>query len=188
MPPIKKVDQLPEETRDWLKQALKDGGFSGYEEIANDLNQRLEEGGHSLRLHRASVQRFGAEYKEFVKYQEEAGAWAADWMNDQGLEDEANRHSVLFQMLTSLAFKFMKSEMREDKVVDPKELHFIGRMMKDIMASSGMREQLIAKEAERIKAEERASAADVAGKAAKQAGMSADTVEEIKAVILGVEK
>ena len=143
MPPPRKVDLLPAEQRDWLKQALKDGGFSGYEQIADDLNDRLEVGGYSLRIHRASVQRYGQEYREFVKYQEEAGAWAADWINDQGLEDEANRHGVLFQMLTTLAFKFMKDQMVEGQEVDPKELHFIGKMMKDIMASSGLREQMM---------------------------------------------
>ncbi len=187
MPPVKKVDLLPAEMKDWFKQALKDGGFSGYEQIAEDLNTRLEDEGYSLRIHRASVQRFGAEYKEFVKYQEEAGAWAADWMNDQGLEDEANRHSVLFQMLTSLAFKFMKSQMVDDKDIDPKELHFVGRMMKDIMASSGIREQLVAKERERIKDEERSRAASMVEKIAKKAGMTAETVEGIKAEILGVD-
>ena len=187
MPPVKKVDLLPDEIKTWLKQALKEGGFSGYEQIADDLNERMEAEGYSMRIHRASVQRYGAEYKEFVKYQEEAGAWAADWMNDQGLEDEANRHSVLFQMLTSLAFKFMKSQMVEGNDVDPKELHFIGRMMKDIMASSGMREQLLEKEAERIQIEERSRAADMVEKIGKKAGMSAETVEGIKAEILGVE-
>jgi hypothetical protein len=187
MPPPRKTDLLPAEMKDWFKQALKDGGFSGYEQIADDLNARLEEAGYSLRISRAGAQRFGAEYKEFVKYQEEAGAWAADWINDQGLEEEANRHGVLFQMLTTLAFKFMKGQMEDGREVDPKELHFIGRMMKDIMASSGIREQLIAKEKERIQEEERTRAATMVEKIATKAGMTAATVEGIKAEILGVE-
>jgi hypothetical protein len=41
----------------------------------------------------------------------------------------------------------MQAEMIKDaKEIDPKSLHFIGRMMKDIMASSGIREQLVAAE------------------------------------------
>jgi len=142
MPPRSKVEMLPAEQRDWLKTALKESGFSGYEEIADQLNGKLDEAGISMRIHRASVQRFGQEYQTFVKYQEEASAWAAEWMQDQGLEDEAKRHSVLFQMLTSLAFKAMKDRMGSGGEVDPQELHFLGRMMKDIMASSGIREKM----------------------------------------------
>lgn len=143
MPPRRKIDLLPGEFRHWLQDELKECGFSDYEGVAERLNFRLEKEGVSLRVHRASVQRFGQEYREFVKYQEEAGAWAADWITDQGLDDEANRHGVLFQMLTTLAFKFMKDQMVEGQEVDPKELHFIGRMMKDIMASSGLRENML---------------------------------------------
>lgn len=161
MPPPRKVDLLPPELRRWLQDELKLRGFSGYEELAEVLNSRLEEEGISLRVHRASVQRFGQEYQEFVKYQEEAGAWAADWINGQGLEDEANRHGVLFQMLTTLAFKFMKGQMAEGQEIDPKELHFIGRMMKDIMASSGLREKLL--EAERAAQSEKLDQAVASG-------------------------
>ncbi len=187
MPPPKKVDRLPGEIRDWLRQTLKDAGFSGYEQIAEELNARLEAEGHELRLARASVQRFGQEYREFVRYQEEAGAWAAEWITDAGLADEADRHGVLFQMLTTLAFKYMKGQMDEGHEIDPKDLHFIGRMMKDIMASSGIREQLAEKERARIQAAERARAAEAVVSVAASQGMSGATVEAIKAEILGVK-
>lgn len=187
MPPAKKVDRLPGEIRDWLRQTLKDAGFTGYEQIADELNARLAAEGHELRLARASVQRFGQEYREFVRYQEEAGAWAADWITDAGLADEANRHGVLFQMLTTLAFKYMKGQIDDGQEIDPRDLHFIGRMMKDIMASSGIREQLAEKERARIRESERARAAETAASIATSQGMSGATVEAIKAEILGVK-
>lgn len=143
MPPPKKVDLLPDSQRDWLKTALKEGGFSGYEQIADDLNERLEAGGYSLRIQKSAVHAYGQEYQQFVKYQDEASAWASGWMSSEGLEDEAKRHSVLFQMLTTLAFKAMQSRMVDAAEIDPKELHFIGRMLKDIMASAGLREKLV---------------------------------------------
>ncbi len=187
MPPPKKVDRLPAEIRDWLRQALKDAGFSGYERIADELNARLEAEGHELRLARASVQRFGQEYREFVRYQEEAGAWAAEWITEAGLADEANRHGVLFQMLTTLAFKYMKDQIDEGNEIDPKDLHLLGRMMKDIMASSGIREQIAEKERARIQAAERNRAAEAIESVGASQGMSAATVEAIKAEILGVK-
>lgn len=174
MPPPRKVDRLPSELRRWLQDELKERVFSGYEDLAEALNSRLEEEGSRLRIHRASVQRFGQEYREFVKYQEEAGAWAADWISSEGLEDEANRHGILFQMLTTLAFKFMKDQMIEGQEIDPKELHFIGRMMKDIMASSGSREKML--DAERAAQSERLEEAVASGEIDRAAAEKARAI------------
>lgn len=139
MPPPRKVDLLPEELRAWLKDELKVRGFADYLGLAQALNDHLEETGSELRLSHRAVHAFGAEYREFVKVQEEASAWAQDWMQDMGLEDQAQRHNVLFQMLTTLAFKTMQAEItKEGSEIDPKNLHFIGRMMKDVMQSSGV--------------------------------------------------
>lgn len=139
MPAPRKTDLLPAELRQWLKEALIAQGFGGYEALAEELNFRLEEAGSELRLSHRAVHVFGTEYREFVKVQEEASAWAQEWMQDMGLEDQAQRHNVLFQMLTTLAFKTMQAEITKDVAeIDPKNLHFIGRMMKDVMQSSGV--------------------------------------------------
>ena len=111
MPRPRKVDLMPEELRGWLKEELRARGFSDYEGLADDLNFRLEEAGMQLRIGKSAVHNFGQEYEEFVKYQEEASAWAAGWMNDNGLEEEAQRHNVLFQMITTLAFKPPKNHL-----------------------------------------------------------------------------
>lgn len=151
MPPPRKVDRLPADIRAWLQAELKGRGFGDYVALTEDLNFMLEERGEELRLGKSAVHAYGQEYAEFVKYQEEAGAWAASWMADNGLEEEAQRHNVLFQMVTTLAFKVMAAQMnREGDEIDPKELHFIGRMLKDVMQSSGIREKLVAEERERV--------------------------------------
>lgn len=144
MPPPRKIDLLPDELRDWLKDAMRARGFGDWEALADELNDRLEAEGLELRVQKSALHAYGQEYREFVKYQEEASAWAAGWMAEQGLEEEAKRHNVLFQMITTLAFKVMQSQMTKDgETIDPKDLHFLGRLMKDVMASSGIREKLI---------------------------------------------
>ncbi|HAW49176.1 MAG TPA: hypothetical protein DCX34_18415 [Roseovarius sp.] len=178
---------MPEELRGWLKEELRARGFSDYEGLADDLNFRLEEAGMQLRIGKSAVHNFGQEYEEFVKYQEEASAWAAGWMNDNGLEEEAQRHNVLFQMITTLAFKVMQAQMtKQGGEIEPRELHFLGKMLKDVMSSSGIREKLVAEERARAAREARESAAETAVKAAHEAGMSEDMAEEIKSRILGV--
>ncbi len=144
MPPPRKVDLLPPEIRSWLQEELKARGFGGYEELAESLNRRLAAEGLELRIRKSALNAWGQEYERFIRYQEEASAWAAGWMAEQGLEDEAKRHNVLFQMVTTLAFRVMQARMLKDgEDIDPRELHFLGRLMKDVMASSGMREKLI---------------------------------------------
>ena len=147
MPPPRKIDLLPAEFRGWLQDELRSRGFSGYEDLAESLNFRLEEAGLELRIRKSALHAFGQEYEAFVKAQEQAAAWAADWMQGEGLADEVKRHNVLFQMVTTLAFKVMQAQMlKEGDEIDPRELHFLGRMLKDVMHSSGIREQLAAAE------------------------------------------
>lgn len=145
MPAPRKVNLLPDELKGWLKDELKARGFAGYEDLAEALNFRLEEMGSELRIQKSALAEFGAEHREFVRLNEQAAAWTTEWMTSEGLQDEANRHNILFQMITALAFKVMQSQMlKTGEQIDPKELHFLGRMMKDVMASSGIREAILA--------------------------------------------
>lgn len=176
MPPPRKVDLLPAEFREWLNAELVARGFGDYAGLAEDLNARLEAEGLELRIGKSALHVHGRDYEAFVKAQEQASAWAAGWMNENGLEEEAKRHNVLFQMVTTLAFKAMQSQMsREGDEIDPKELHFIGRLLKDVMSSSGMREKLVADE--RVRIAEEAAAAERRVQAEKlEAGVAAGAI------------
>ena len=172
MPPPRKIDQMPLELRDWLKAELIARGFGDYEALSETLNFRLEEAGLELRIQKSAIHSFGQEYREFVKLQEASSAWAEEWMGENGLADDARRHNVLFQMITSLAFKVMQGQMtREADEIDPKELHFLGRMMKDVMQSAGVREQLVAAErkAQSAKLDAAVASGDIDAEAAARA-------------------
>ncbi len=188
MPPPKKVDLLPAELKAWLQDALKARGFSDYVALSEELNFKLEEQGLELRIGKSAIHNFGTEYEQFAKLQEEAGAWAQQWMSDNDLSDEAERHHVLFQMMTSVAFKVLKSQMAKDgDEINPQELSFLGKMMKDIMSSSGIREKLMSEERERIAREAKQDAAETVKKHAGKAGMSEEITDAILSDILGVD-
>lgn len=139
MPPPRKIDLLPPEFRRALQDELRESGFADYEGISDRLNFRLEEAGLELRIQKSAIHAFGAEYKEFVRLQEQSSDWAKEWMGEVGMEDQAQRHNVLFQMLTTLAFKVMQSTVnKKGEDIAPQDLHFMGRMMKDLMSSSGI--------------------------------------------------
>jgi hypothetical protein len=147
MPPPRKVDLLPPELRKWLQDALRARGFADYEALADELNWKLEEAGQLLRIQKSALHDFGSEYKEFVRLQEQASDWAKEWLGDMGMEDQAQRHNVLFQMLTTLAYKVMQAEVnKQGGEISPQNLHFLARMMKDVMSSSGMVQSMRDKE------------------------------------------
>ena len=139
MPPPRKVDLLPSELRQWLQEELRARGFADYEALAEALNWRLEEAGLDLRIRKTALHEFGSEYREFVRLQEQASDWAKEWLGEMGMDDQAQRQNVLFQMLTTLAFKVMQAEVeKEGTDISPQNLHFLARMMKDVMSSSGI--------------------------------------------------
>lgn len=161
MPAPRKVDLLPPEMRDWLREELVERGFADYEALADALNTKLSLSGSTLTIQKSAIHRFGSEYQEFVKMQEEAGDWVEGFVREVGMDGEAERHSALFQMLTALAFKTMKSRMSEE-ATDPKALADLAKMLKDVMASSGMRQKLLADEEKRLREEAAADAARAA--------------------------
>jgi hypothetical protein len=147
MPVPRKIDLIPAELRDWLREALVARGFSGYEQLAEDLNFRLEEAGSEIRIQRSALQDFGQGWKEFVKVNEMASRWSKEWLATEGFEAHADRHDVLFQMLANVAFKQLQGEIqKEDTDIDPKNLHFMGRMLKDLMSSSALSQAIREKE------------------------------------------
>ncbi|MDO5648850.1 phage protein Gp27 family protein [Paracoccus sp. (in: a-proteobacteria)] len=168
MPPPRKIDQLPPDIRAWLQDTLHARGFADYVAVTDELNAKLSDAGKIINLHHATVHRFGQEYRKFVETQETASAWAQGWMLENGLEEEAKRHNVLFQMVTALAFRAMEARMMDEGAeIDPKDLHFIGKMLKDIMASAGIRQNMLA--AERKMQSEKLDAAVASGDIDKEA-------------------
>lgn len=156
MPPPKKVELLEPDLLEWLHAELKDRRFGDYVALADELNAKLEEQGLDLRIGKSALHNYGQEYEKFAKLQQEASSWAEQMFADFDLTDEAKQHRVLFQMMTSLAFKVLKSKHEDNgDEIDPQDLQRLARMMKDIMASSGMREKLLADERARIAKEAR---------------------------------
>jgi len=186
MPQRRKIDRLPERLRNWLREELQARGFSGYDDVTAALNARLEDEGLDLSIGARAVRVFGAEHAEFTRLQREASGWAAEWMGRNGLEDEALRQSALFEMITTLGFKLLKSRMTSaGEEIDPRDLAMMGRMMKDLMASSGLRESLADRERARLVEAERKAGAGRAAEAARKADLSPEVAASIRAAVQG---
>lgn len=183
MPAPKKLDLIPPELRDWLQEVLRARGYGDIVAVTEELNDRLAQEGVELSVGKTAVGNFS----KLLKDQQEAFAMAETLLDDMDIERESDMHRVLMQMIATAAVQLMRSVSEEEKHLDAKDLMSLGRMLKDLMSSAGIREKLKEDERARVAREAREAAAETAVQAAQTAGMSADTVEAIKGAILGVE-
>lgn len=184
MPPPKKLDLIPIELRQRLATALQERGFSDIVEVTEELNFWLDEAGLEVRVGKTSV----GEFSKLLKDQRDAFAMAETLLADMDIEAESNMHKVLMQMIATAAFQMMNAVSQDaDAQLDPKSLANLSRMLKDLMQSAGMREKLREDEARRIARQEREKVAETLEEKAAQLGFTRDTVQSIRADILGVE-
>lgn len=186
MPQPSKLDLIPEELRRWLAEELRARGFAEIVDVTEALNFRLEEEGLQISVGKTAVGNFS----KSLKMQREAFAFAETLLSDLDIEAEGELHKVLLQMIATSAVQYMRSAQEEDKEIDPKDLMNLGRMLKDLMHSSGLREKLLDDERRRIEAKARAEALEQVDSnledAASEAGLSEDVVAQLRRKIAGV--
>ncbi|MEM7270146.1 MAG: phage protein Gp27 family protein [Pseudomonadota bacterium] len=161
MPRGRKIDKLTDTHRDWLREEIVKAGYGDYEDIAENLNARLAASGSAFRIQKSAIAEYGRELKEnarlteFARLQERSMEWARRTASDVGIEAEAESHRVLVQMLNNLAFKSLESQADDPIGMDPKQLHFYARALKDLVSSSGLREKQLSDAEERGRERER---------------------------------
>ncbi|MBW4708639.1 DUF3486 family protein [Roseobacter sp. YSTF-M11] len=183
MPPPRKLDLVPEELVARLKQMLSDRGFSDIVEVTEEFNTMLEVDGIQIRVGKTAV----GEFSKMLKDQREAFSMAETLLSDMDIEAESDIHRTLMNMIAVSAMQMMRSVREQDGHLDPASLMNLGRMLKDLMGSAGLREKLLADERVRVAREATVKAAEAGAKAARQAGMSEELENQIKAEILGIE-
>lgn len=151
MPPPKKLDLIPEDMRRWLAETLAAEGFGNILAVTDALNARLAEEGVEITIGKTSV----GDFSKALKDQREAFALAETLLSDMDIEAEGELHKVLMQMIATSAVHMINSVREEGGHLEPKDLMSLGRMLKDLMSSSGMREKLLADERARVAREAR---------------------------------
>ncbi len=183
MPPPKKLDLIPLEFKQRLASLLQERGFADIIDVTEELNFWLDDAGLELRIGKSAV---GA-YSKLLKDQREAFSMAETLLGDLNIEQESTMHKVLMQMIATAAFQMMNAVSEQGGDWDPKSLAHLSRMLKDLMQSAGMRERLREEEERRVARKERERLAGEIEQKAHQLGMTRDTVQIIKADILGVD-
>ncbi|MGR3433504.1 MAG: phage protein Gp27 family protein [Shimia sp.] len=172
MPPPRKVDLIPESIRSWLQETLKARGFAGYEEITEELNWRLAEEGEELRVGKTAVHAYGAEFRDYARAQQQAEDEMRVLFQEMTARDEVDVTSVLFQQLSTLAFRSqMAIAQSEDGTVDPKGLKDMSQALNNLIRSRELRERILADERKAMgaKLEAAVDAGDIDAQAAERA-------------------
>lgn len=182
MPPPKKLDLIPDEFRQWLKEELQSRGFAQIVEVTEALNFRLDDAGLEVRVGKTSV----GEFSKLLKDQRDAFSIAETLLADMDVQAEGDLHKTLLQMIATSAMQMIRAVREDDGHLDAKDLMSLGRMLKDLMQSSGMREKFLEDDRIRTEARTKAKVAKDLDASSLELGLSADTVEAIKKKVLGV--
>ncbi len=179
MPRPAAVDTLPEAVRAELDRELARRAFSGYAELA----EWLEAQGYAIS--RSALHRYGQKVQrrlEAIRASTEAARLIADAAPDR----EDSRSAAVIALVQSELFEAMLSLQQLEEDDDParrvKLLSNAARAIAEASRASMAQKQW----AEEIRRQEREIAAEKAAKIARKGGMSRDTIEAIRAEILGV--
>lgn len=152
MPAPRKVDLLPESLRERLRKALADRGFGGIVEVTEELNGWLEGEGLELRIGKSAV----GEFSKVLKDQRDAFSIASAVLAETDLDAESELHRTLMQMIGASAVHLIKAIRDQDGQIGPQDLHFLSRMLKDLMHSAGIREKILDDERRRVEKQQAA--------------------------------
>lgn len=143
MPPPRKVDRLPAEIRNWLREVLKERGFSGYEEITEDLNFRLEEEGVDLRIGKSAIHAFGQEFKDYAEAQDQAQEQIRVFLEEASLQDEVDVTSALFQQLTAIQWRLQMMMADPRNLPDPRGMKDLTTALNNLIRSTSLRDGIV---------------------------------------------
>ncbi|MGV6839996.1 MAG: phage protein Gp27 family protein [Planktomarina sp.] len=178
MPPPRKIDLLPDAQRTWLQERLKDEGFANYVQITEELNERLAQDGVELRLGKSAVHAYGKDFRQFAELQRQSQDEISAFFKEMDLGAEKHVTDALFQQLTTLQWRLQIQLASPDSLPDPRGLKDLTTALNNLIRSAELRDKI----ARDVKKE----VAQSLDQKTRQLGLTKDTVEGIKAQILGV--
>lgn len=181
MPPRGKIDTLPEEVRSALDRRLIGGGFAGYVELAEWLaDQGFEFGKSTVHRYGAALQRRLSSIRASTEAAKLIAAAAPDEADD--------RSNAIISLVQTEIFEALLALQEASEEEDPGDrIAILGKAAKNIAtmtrASVARNKWAVELDVRRKAAKDGADAAEAA---ARQQGLSADTVAAIRHAVLGV--
>lgn len=170
------IEQLPEDLRLVIDKAIKDGWT--IDRIVAAVKGTVS---------RAAVGRYSKNFAAVAKRQRDIAAAAEAWGAEFGQADNPQTR-MLVQLATTVLTRAILPALGADaddfEQDDPdwKELHFMARAIKDLLAAH----KLDAEREASIRKNEREKAVAVVAAVGKRAGATPETIDQIKRELLGM--
>lgn len=180
------VETLPPDLLEKLHALLRDPRVSQLDATAR-INAILEEEGHPERLSKSAVNRYAVRMERVGEKLRQSRAVAEMWIGKLGATPQGQVGHLVNEMLRTLAFDL--SIRLQDGELTKESMPGVIDMLKNLSLSIMRLERAASenvKREEEIRRKAREESAETAAKIARQGGMSKETVEAIKAGILGI--
>ena len=177
-----KVDLLPPDIKTRLAMMLRDKMFS-QAEILEEINDLIRDCGlpETALLSKTGLNRYASKMEKMGAKIRESREMAEIWTKQIGEAPQSDVGKLLMEAVKTIAFdKAMALGQHDD--VDPKiinQLALVANRIEKAQAINEERERKIRKEVAQL-------AAETAEKVIVQAGLSQETVDHLKAKILGI--
>ncbi|MGR6980821.1 DUF3486 family protein [Testudinibacter sp. P27/CKL/0425] len=177
-----KIDLLPPTIKTQLAMMLRDKQFS-QAEILQEINDLIMDCGldAEMQLSRTGLNRYASRMEKIGSKIRQAREVAEVWTKQFGEMPETDIGKTALELVKYLSFE-MSSKFAEQGVAEPKELAMLAvtiQRLEQAASLSYARENKIRKEMAQL-------AAETAEKAVAQAGLSKETVDNLKLQILGL--
>jgi len=177
------VKTLPAQIRAEVDRLLADGRYT-----LDDVVTHLRKLGADVS--RSALGRYSQEFEEVAAKMRESRELASAFAKELGEIPNNDMGRTLVELLHTLVFRVLKQRTREaeDKPIKAMDLMLLGKAIKESVGSTKLSAELEMKIRDRVATETAKKAAGAAEDAAREQGLSAETVEAIKARILGIRK
>ena len=175
------VEKLPEDILEKLQSLLRDPRVNQLDATAK-INAILGEQGHDT-VSKSAVNRYAQKMAQVGKRLQESRDMAQMWIGKLGSAPQGEVGKLLNETIRTLAFETtMKMAEDENEAVSPKVLAQLSLAVQRLEASA----TLNLKRDEEIRKQAREEAAEDMEKIAKEGGISAETVLDIKRKLLNL--
>lgn len=182
------IKTLPPDALELLQTLLRDPRFTGQDIVAT-INAKLEQDGHEERVSKSSVNRYKLQMERVGEKLMQSREMSAMWIAKLGAEPQGQLGKLINEMLCGLSFDLalnlqgetIDAENMPGFIEALKGLSLTLMRLEKASGDNVKRDQAIREQAQR-------EAADTAAKIAKQGGLSADAINELRSAILGIRQ
>lgn len=177
-----KVDLLPPNIKTQLAMMLRDKQYP-QSQILEEINDLIRDCGlpDEMQLSKTGLNRYASKMEKFGAKIRQSREIAEVWTKQLGETPQTDVGKLLMEAVKTMAFE-LTLHADEKGISDPKflnQLALISQRIEQAQSTSFERERKIRKEVAQ-------QAAETAEKVVAQAGLSKDTVDRLKAEILGI--